>query len=134
VAAAGAGAEAARVLRETMAKRGVPLASYLAVVVQDVDSMGRFLGGHALGSARGKARIEVIPDEHRRLSHVLGSLAGRQARALRGPALLGVAVYAGGDDLLALTPAATALQAAEEAGEMIPPQLPHARSAACVIG
>jgi hypothetical protein len=112
-----------------MAKRGVPLASYLAVVVQDIDSMGRFLSGHTLNSVRGKAKIEVIPNEHRRLSQILVSLAGRQAQALRDPALLGVPVYAGGDDLLAFTPAATALRAAEEASQAIPHELPHASTA-----
>lgn len=129
VAAAEAGARAASELQKVMAKRGVPLASYLAVIVQDVDRMGRFLGGHPVGSAHGKINIEVIPNEHRRLSHALVSLAGRQAQALRDPALLGVPVYAGGDDLLAFTPAAMALRAAEEASQAIPPELPHASTA-----
>jgi hypothetical protein len=128
-AAADAGAKAARELREAMAKRGVPLASYLAVVVQDIDNMGLFLSGDAVNSVRGKIKIEVIPNEHRRLSQVLVSLAGQQAQALRDPALLGVPVYAGGDDLLAFTPAATALRAAEEASQAIPPGLPHASTA-----
>jgi len=128
-AVAKVGARAARDLREVMGERGVPLAAYLAVVVQDIDSMGRFLGGQPLSTGRGKIKIEVIPNEHRRLSQVLVSLAGKQGQALRDPALLGVPVYAGGDDLLAFTPAATALRAAEEANQPIPPELPRASTA-----
>lgn len=52
-AAADAGRKAAAHLRDVMAqkdvvtRKGAPLADYLAVVVQDIDSMGRFLSGVA---------------------------------------------------------------------------------------
>jgi CRISPR-associated protein Cmr2 len=121
-----AGAKAARDLLKAMGKPAY-LASYLAVVVQDVDSMGRFLGGDA-AAADGSA-IEVTAREHGRVSRLLGGLAEAQGRALATPGLLGVPVYSGGDDLLLFTPAATALAAAETANTAIPLSLPRASTA-----
>jgi CRISPR-associated protein Cmr2 len=127
-----AGRKAARDLIEFMGKpaladeRGSYLTSYLAVVVQDVDGMGAFLGGQ---EAANGTKIAVTEDEHRRVSGILGDLAARQPTALRTPGLLGVPVYSGGDDLLLFVPAATALRAAEVANAAIPQELPTASTA-----
>jgi CRISPR-associated protein Cmr2 len=125
--AADAGRKAAAHLRDVMAGLGVPLADYLAVVVQDIDSMGRFLSG-AASDAEG-SRIKVIPNEHRRLSADLLHVAAAQRAVLRSPELLGVPVYVGGDDLLAFTPAATALGAARACQQASARSLPSASTA-----
>ena len=104
-----------------------PLASYLAVIVQDLDNMGRFLGGGADDAAG--TRVDVSPSEHERVSRELMRVAADQRAELRAGALLGVPVYAGGDDLLAFTPAATALKAAEACHGLIPASLPPASTA-----
>lgn len=81
VAAADAGHRAAAHLRNAMAKRtGVPLTDYLVVVVQDIDSMGRFLSGVA-PDAKGR-KIKVIPNEHRQLSAGLFRVAAAQHAAV----------------------------------------------------
>ena len=131
------GQKAARDLRRIVAglprgkgmESGVPpLASYLAVVVQDLDSMGLFLSGRA-GNGEGR-KIEVSPNEHGRVSRRLLRVAAEQDAALRNDTLLGVPVYAGGDDLLAFTPASKALAAAETCHDKVPPsRLPHASTA-----
>ncbi|MGH3942476.1 MAG: Cas10/Cmr2 second palm domain-containing protein [Pseudonocardiaceae bacterium] len=100
---------------------------YLAVVVQDLDGMGRFLGGVGMNAAQ--ATIPVDPDEHRSVSGRLGRLAAGQRQELRTADLLGVPVYVGGDDLLAFTPASTALAAAQVCHDLIPPELPTASTA-----
>jgi CRISPR-associated protein Cmr2 len=111
-----------------MKELGVPaLASYLAVIVQDLDSMGAFLGGDAASAAG--ARIEVTPDTHRAVSARLQRVAGAQREILRSGQLLGVPVYTGGDDLLAFSPAATALEAARRCHEAVPAELPTASTA-----
>lgn len=122
-----AGKRAAHQLRCVMKELGVPLASYLAVIVQDLDSMGRFLGGDAADARH--ERISVSPDEHRRVSGELLSVAADQREALRSPALLGVPVYVGGDDLLTFSPARFALDAAQVGHDAIPPSLPWASTA-----
>jgi hypothetical protein len=53
---ADAGRKVVAHLRDVMAQRGVHLADHLAVVVQDVDSMGRFLSGAASDAPRRKPR------------------------------------------------------------------------------
>jgi CRISPR-associated protein Cmr2 len=123
-----AGAEAARRLRDLMKRRGVAApASYLAVLVQDVDSMGLCLSGRN-GDAGGN-RISVSAAEHQRISERLQELAGQQRRELRGESLLGVPVYVGGDDLLAFTPAVTALTAAQVCHDVAPRSLPTVSTA-----
>lgn len=124
---ADAGRSAARDLLKAMANLRVRLSDYLAVVVQDIDSMGRFLGGDA-ADAEGR-KITVSPNEHRRLSRELVNVASAQRRLLRSTELLSVPVYAGGDDLLAFTPAVRALETAEGSHQAIPPSLPRASSA-----
>jgi hypothetical protein len=123
------GREAALHLRQVMEDMpGMPpLTSYLAVVVQDLDSMGLFLGGRARdGEGR---KIDVTPNEHGRVSQDLLSVAAGQSAALRNGALLGMPVYAGGDDLLAFTPASKALAAAQACHDAIPLSLPRASTA-----
>jgi len=122
------GADAAGDLVKLMRDRQVAApASYLAVVVQDVDSMGKFLSGH--GASRSGGRLSVAVAEHRRISGVLREVAGGQRRVLEGADVLGVPVYAGGDDLLAFVPAATALEAARACHVLIRPDLPTASTA-----
>jgi hypothetical protein len=104
---AGSGQRAARRLLEAM-ENVAPLPGYLAVLVQDLDSMGRFLSDHASS-----------PDTHKRVSRDLLTLATEQRQALRDPQLSGVPVYAGGDDLLAFVPAATALTAARRCHDLV---------------
>lgn len=111
---------------------GSRLAAYLAVVVQDIDSMGRFLGGKA--RAADNSEIEVRPDTHAAVSETLGRLARKQRKTLAGPelpgaGLFGVPVYSGGDDLLLFAPARTALAVAEAAHAAIPRELPTASTA-----
>jgi len=124
---AAAGERAARTLRQVMKDRGVRLASYLAVVVQDVDSMGSFLGGET--AAADGSKIEVRPDRHAVVSGILGRLARAQQGALSSAQLFGVPVYSGGDDLLLFAPASTALAVAEAANAAIPSELPYASTA-----
>jgi hypothetical protein len=124
---AAAGKRAAIRLRAVMAERGVQLAGYLAVVVQDLDSMGRFLGGEA--PSAGGEKVAASPGEHRRVSGLLQEVAAAQWAVLRSGGLLGVPVYAGGDDLLAFVPAARALAAAQECHAAVPLALPRASSA-----
>jgi CRISPR-associated protein Cmr2 len=117
--AAGDGLRAARRLRDLMEQGRPPaqLASYLAVVVQDLDGMGLFLSGKA-SDVTGR-EIKVEPDEHQRVSRELLRMAVAQRKDLETAELLGVPVYAGGDDLLFFSPAATALDAAEECHDQV---------------
>jgi CRISPR-associated protein Cmr2 len=122
-AVAARGGRAAAALRALV---GAPLTAYLAVVVQDLDGLGRFL----TGDEGAGPRIEVTPAEHTRVSQLLGGLSTRQRRVLRDEGRHGVSVYAGGDDLLAFTPASTALGAAQALHDLVPADvLPKASSA-----
>ena len=122
------GAAAAKHLAKIMAGHGVaPPASYLAVMVQDLDGMGMFLSGTGTNAAG--ARLGVGPAAHAGVSASLRWLAAQQRRELASPGLLGVPVYAGGDDLLAFVPAATALAAAQACHDLIPDDLPRASTA-----
>ncbi len=87
-----------------------PPASYLAVLVQDADDMGRRLGG---------ASRDATVDRrwHEGVSGLLLEAAAAQLGAVERSGALGRVVYAGGDDLLALLPADGALLAAERARE-----------------
>jgi hypothetical protein len=119
------GARAAKALGTVMAELGAaPLSVYLAVLVQDLDSMGAFLSGEA-SDAAGRRLPTVDPDVHSRVSRELQVLAGAQRRELESR-WLGVPVYAGGDDLLAFLPAATALDAARACHDLVPDTLPRA--------
>ncbi|MFC9938316.1 type III-B CRISPR-associated protein Cas10/Cmr2 [Nocardiopsis alba] len=90
------GRAAATALRESLEVEPNP---YYAVLVADLDSLGKVLSA-----------APVDPTRHRALSQRLGELARKQRREVEEGQ--GVAVYAGGDDLLAFTPASTALEIA----------------------
>ncbi|MGH3329575.1 MAG: Cas10/Cmr2 second palm domain-containing protein, partial [Streptomycetales bacterium] len=120
-----AGRKAAAALIEVMGL-GAPT-DYLALVVQDLDGMGVFLSGEGL--ARDDRPITVSVAEHRRVSDRLQKAGDDQVAALRTEEVMGVPVYAGGDDLLAFAPAATALTAAEKVHSLLPPELPTASTA-----
>ncbi len=122
------GAAAARHLAKIMEGHGVaPPASYLAVMVQDLDGMGMFLSGARTNAAG--VQLDVGPAAHVAISAALRRLAAAHRRKLASPDLLGVPVYAGGDDLLAFVPAASALAAAQACHDLIPPDLPTASTA-----
>src|SRR5262249_28475374 len=90
------GGRYARRIVELARSAGVrPPSPYFAVVVQDLDRLGRALGGLGL------ADQGVVSGQ-------LTGLAAAQQAAVAG-AVGGFCVYAGGDDLLAFCPAATAL-------------------------
>lgn len=117
------GWQAARRLEETMARHRVdPLSPHLAVLVQDLDSMGRFLSGRQEG--RDREFLEVSEGTHADVSRSLSAVAHQQREAVSGAG--GTVVYAGGDDLLALVPAALALNATRECQKAIPHHLPTA--------
>ncbi|MDE3725305.1 type III-B CRISPR-associated protein Cas10/Cmr2 [Nocardiopsis sp. N85] len=117
------GWEAARRLAKVMARHGVdPLSPHLAVLVQDLDSMGRHLSGRRTHPDR--EPLEVGEKSHTDISRLLSGVAAGQRAAITAAG--GVVVYAGGDDLLALVPAAAALEAARACQETIPPALPTA--------
>lgn len=130
---AAAGRAAASALRRLMRDRAA-LTSYLAVIVQDLDGLGRFLAGEPPVGILDGPRLKVAPASHRSLSERLGQLGRDQQATLRaddpaGVPMHGVPVYAGGDDLLALAPAATALAAARAVHAITPEDLPRASSA-----
>ena len=94
------GLSAAKLLIGLMEQRGVrPPASYLAVIVQDLDNMGKFLSG--VSSSAAGDQIEVTAAAHQDVSSRLREAGGRQRPVLEDPEMLGFPVYAGGDDLLA---------------------------------
>ncbi|MGH3842085.1 MAG: Cas10/Cmr2 second palm domain-containing protein [Pseudonocardiaceae bacterium] len=95
------GRTAANTLAGIAREAGVAAPSpYFAVVVQDLDRLGRALG-------------DLDLDRQREVSGQLSTLAERQSRLLEKQYPLAELVYAGGDDLLAFCPAAEALRLAE---------------------
>ncbi|MDS1269708.1 type III-B CRISPR-associated protein Cas10/Cmr2 [Lipingzhangella sp. LS1_29] len=102
-------------------------ATHLAVLVQDLDSMGDFLKGHSPG--RDGSRVTPGVDGHRDVSQLLQQAAGQQRRTVNSVENLGSVVYAGGDDLLALLPARTALRVAQQCRDGLPPALPTVSTA-----
>jgi CRISPR-associated protein Cmr2 len=123
------GARAARHLLTLMDPQGrpTPPPSYLALLAQDLDNMGLYLSGK--GTARDGTRLTVGVQQHRGVSQRLVDLGGRQQEALTIEEILGVPVYAGGDDLLAFAPAATALAAARTVHAAVQADLPTASTA-----
>ncbi|TQN28628.1 CRISPR-associated protein Cmr2 [Haloactinospora alba] len=99
-----------------------PPCAYLAVLVQDLDSMGRYLSGHPLDPSMDRPQVSAA--QHRLVSQRLQALAARQRAAVEDPDVRGRVVYAGGDDLLALLPADTALHAARRCHDEVPGDLP----------
>jgi CRISPR-associated protein Cmr2 len=121
---------AARDLARKSARRGLaPLTSYLAVVAQDADHMGE--------------RLAEFPDGtdavgwHHDVSAALAQAAWAQRKAVERQGAFGRVVYAGGDDLLALTPAATALSCVRSANtafrDVLSAHLPDATASAAVV-
>jgi len=101
------GRRAAGTLAGIARKAGIPPPSaYFAVVVQDLDHLGRALGHLDL-------------DQQRKVSQQLSALATQQAALLEAEHPLAVLVYAGGDDLLAFCPAAEALRLAASIREQV---------------
>jgi hypothetical protein len=115
-----------RLLQTMNSGIAAPPPSYLAVVAQNLDGMGAFLSG--LGSD-GQER-EVSAQAHRRISLQLAELGVNQSTCLTSESLLGAPVYAAGGDLLAFTPASTALSAAQACHDLTPhPDLPRPSTA-----
>jgi hypothetical protein len=96
------------------AGRSAP-AVYLALMVQDADDMGSQLSAPD-EPPPGESPGEWPREWHRRISAVLAAAAGGQAQAMRDG--WGRAVYAGGDDLVGLLPAAQALPVAQRCREV----------------
>jgi CRISPR-associated protein len=106
-----AGGAAAAALEQAARKAGVPpLSPYLAVLAQDADRLGERLGTFS-GAGGDPAGWQ------RRVSDALAGIAGRQVAEIES-SHLGRVVYAGGDDLLALLPVASALAAARAANAL----------------
>ncbi|MEO3858510.1 type III-B CRISPR-associated protein Cas10/Cmr2 [Acrocarpospora sp. B8E8] len=102
------GREAASTLRSLMkAEAGAAsLTPYLAVLAQDADQLGRTLGDSSRSAG-------PFRDWHGRVSGALAEAGRAQRAVIESADCLGRVVYAGGDDVLALLPAATALRAAQ---------------------
>lgn len=104
-------AGAAAKLAKAAADRDIPpLTGYLTVIAQDADHMG--------------ARLSEFPGGtdpaawHKKVSAALAEAGQRQRDAVGARNLFANVVYAGGDDLLALAPAATALSVVRTAGSV----------------
>lgn len=125
VAAVRSGHKAAQDLVDLMVDQGVPAPSpHLAVLVQDLDSMGKYLSGGALGQDGHPLDLSRGHTVHTDVSARLARTAASQRNAVKKAG--GVVVYAGGDDLLALVPAASALEATRACRNEGAPGLPHA--------
>lgn len=119
------GRAAATTLIQLMRGRDhAPPSTHLAVLTQDLDSMGRFLSGN--WDSRSGHKLTVTLDEHERISRLIGNSAKEQRKAIESCDAMGVVVYAGGDDLLALLPAATALDTAQTCHDTVSGDLPNA--------
>ncbi|HLH83672.1 MAG TPA: type III-B CRISPR-associated protein Cas10/Cmr2 [Trebonia sp.] len=106
-----------------------PLTPYLAVIAQDADHMGEALADFPPG-------LDAVT-WHRNVSAALGKAARLQRDTIEAKGSFGRVVYAGGDDLLALTPAATALACVRRAnaafGQVLSAVLPEATASAAVV-
>lgn len=125
------GRAAASALLDTARTAGIRApSSYLAVIVQDADHMGRAL-------ARPPSDLSDPAQWHEAVSQMLVKTATAQWRAVEAPDLLGRTVYAGGDDLLCFVPAATALDAAAQVNNLFDhaakPRLPGVSASTAVV-
>ncbi|MFB8762229.1 type III-B CRISPR-associated protein Cas10/Cmr2 [Nocardiopsis alba] len=119
------GERAARELMELMVAEGVaPPSPHLAVLAHDVDSIGKYLSGMGEGQDGTRLDLSRGHEEHSKVSARLARTATLQRAAVEDAG--GVVIYAGGDDLLALVPAESALEAARACREAGEPGLPHA--------
>lgn len=122
-----AGWKAAEALERVVTDRGEPAPSpHLAVLVQDLDFMGLYLSGKISGRNGSRLDLSQGHTVHTEVSARLFGTAGDQRTAVERAG--GVVVYAGGDDLLALVPAVSALETARACRAAIAPGLPHASS------
>ncbi|WP_431956894.1 Cas10/Cmr2 second palm domain-containing protein [Nocardia lijiangensis] len=97
-----AGSAAAHAIAKSAAERGIAAPTpYYAVVMQDIDRLGRALGVLAGG--------EDGIGAHTRASEALVELGRAQRALIEAEPRHGVAVYTGGDDVLAFTSAASAI-------------------------
>ncbi|WP_017622016.1 type III-B CRISPR-associated protein Cas10/Cmr2 [Nocardiopsis chromatogenes] len=123
----GLGAMASTTLARAGEQAGLaPPSPHLAVLVQDLDSMGSFLSGKVPREVPGQdgEPLEVTAEEHGRISRMLSEVAAEQRSAVEKA--LGTVVYAGGDDLLALVPASRALDVARACHDAVRAPLPTA--------
>lgn len=86
--------------------------------------MGKYLSGDASGQDGQPLDLSRGHAVHTDVSARLARTAARQRKAVQKVG--GVVVYAGGDDLLALVPAASALEATRACRKAGDPYLPHA--------
>ncbi len=85
---------------------------YLALVMQDADRMGMRLA-HPPRCSPEAPEIPIAPEKwHHQVSEALIAAGRCQTAVVQSSAILGRTVYAGGDDMVAFVPAATALDAA----------------------
>lgn len=114
---------------------GATPGGYLAVIVLDLDDMGLFLSGRS--PSRGGGWCPVTVDSHREIAGTLAEVAARQMHDLESGPLPGTAhavpVYLGGDDLLLLAPAASALQVAQVVHDAVPDSLPTSSAAVLFV-
>ncbi|MGV9678547.1 Cas10/Cmr2 second palm domain-containing protein [Nocardia sp. NPDC003482] len=96
------GARAAREIANLAAGVGIAAPSpWFAVVMQDLDRLGRALGN-------------LDADGQAEASRMLVGLAGAHRAAIERDAVPGVAIYTGGDDVLAFCPPQRALELARQ--------------------
>lgn len=112
------------------AEAGIPpLTPYLAIIALDADHMGERLAEFPHGA-------DPV-GWHQEVSAALGRASLAQREAVERPGAFGRVVYAGGDDLLALTPAATALPSVRDANaafrNALSGCLPDATASAAVV-
>jgi len=112
-----AGRRAAEELSRLLGKKPTP---YYALLTSDIDGMGDLL-----------SEGEVSAERHREISARLQDFGAEQRRIIEKHG--GVAVYTGGDDLFALLPADSALQAARECRDKVPPLAGHTPTASTAV-
>ena len=81
----------------------------LAIVAQDIDSLGLLLSSGEYGE---DGVSEITPEWHRKISAMLSKLAEKFKDAIETKEFLATTIYSGGDDLLFLVPAGMALECA----------------------
>ena len=122
-----AGEELVRQLHEHAKPGPTP---YLALLVQDADGMGKRLG-------EGPAGAPFTAAWHRQVAARLEDARQQQVAVIEQGSHLGRVVYAGGDDLLALLPVKTVLQAAQQArealGTTLAPALPDVTASSAIV-
>jgi CRISPR-associated protein len=115
--------------RESSEHGLVPLTPYLAVVAQDADHLGERLAEFPVGTDPA--------GWHQQVSDALREAAVRQREVVERAGTFGRVIYAGGDDLLALTPSATALSCVRDVNaafrDRLSEWLPDATASAAIV-